>query len=139
MYASKYIFLSSSAFTSDIYVNNQPFDFINNILCPLNLQPCKWEVALTEICWNPIKKEFSEDLYVMSDIVERSIQVGELFPEILRILRKPTLFYQPYYVPVSQHYIDSIRIYVKTESGEKPIEESIQNLRCTLHFREKRN
>lgn len=138
MFTSKYIYLSSQSFKSDIYVNNCSFDFTNNILYPFKLELHNWEVALTEISWSPTNYQSETDLYVMSDIVDRSIQVGTFFPGILRIIRKPTIFSKLYYVPISREYINSIRIYVKLENNTKPETTITGNRRCTLHFRKRK-
>lgn len=137
MLTSKYVYLSSSSFVGSTHVTNQPFDFTSDILYPLSLDVNKWEVALTEISWPQRGKEFTDDLYIMSDIVNNTIQVGSYFPHILRIVNKPTVFVKPYYVPIVSSYISSIRIYVRLENSSSPPKEIMQNMRCTLHFREK--
>lgn len=131
---SEYIFLSSQAFISKVYPQNQPFDFISTVLNPLQLDSESWEVALTEIDWKQKDIKLNEDLYVMTDIVAGEIQVGTLFPQILRIITEPTIFTQPYYVKLSRGYIDSIRIYIRLGDNSEP-DYAISSLRCTLHFR----
>lgn len=139
MFRSKYIYLSSSSFTASTYVNNHSYDFTSSILFPLKLKVEEWEVALTEINWNQNEKQLIGDLYVMSDIVDNTIQVGNVFPQILRIVSTPTIFVRPYYVSIAREYIDSIRIYLKLENNTSPPRNSTQNMRCTLHFRKKEN
>lgn len=131
---SQYIYLSSQAFTTKVHPENTAFDFISLVSTPFQLDKDSWEVALTEIDWMQKDVKINEDLYVMSDIVSREIQVGVFFPEILRIVTQRRIFNQPYYVKISRGYIDSIRIYIRRADNSKP-DYDISSLRCTLHFR----
>lgn len=135
---SRYIFLNSTAFKTDMFPENQPTDFLSRIYNPLQLDVKNWEVALTEINWKPDSIKFPVDIYVMSDIAKRVTQVGQEFPELLRILDEPSVFIRPYYVDLSHDFIDSIRVYLRTEDNHIPVQSSLESVRCTLHFRRKR-
>lgn len=136
---SKYIYLDSFSFKNNMYIENRACDFLSNILQPDLLSKNLWEVALTEIDWLPSSFQFSEDVYIMTNIVRKNTQVGNFTPEILRILRQPTVFKRPYYMDLSCDYIDAIRIYIRKGDNTEPDNESLTSLRCTLHFRKKRS
>ncbi len=86
----------------------------------------------------------SRKVYAYTDIIEEQ-RVGDQMAPLLRIIeyngRNNELvmknFNNLHYVNVSKDFIDSIRIYLKTEIGEDlPL--TFGTTSCTLHFRERR-
>lgn len=134
---SQYVYLDSLSFKANMYVNNKACNFRNKVLRPLSINKDLWEVALTEIDWEPFDFVFTKDVYVMSDIVRRGTQVGEFFPEILRIIRRPTVFNHPYYTEISCDLIDTIRIYISGQNNIETDNNSLTSVRCVLHFKRK--
>lgn len=134
---SRYIYLDCFSFKHNMYSQNTPYEFISNIMHPLDINKNLWEVALCEIDWKPHNALSEEDLYVMSDIVARNTQVGLYYPEILRTVRAPTIFNQPYYMDISRDYIDTIKMYIRTATNEPPDKHLLTSVRCVLHFRKK--
>ena len=134
---SRYIYLSSDGFKKNFYPSNNSFDFINPLHRPIFANTERWEVALTEIFWEPADVKFSEDIYVMSDIIPPEVQVAESLVRLLRIIRKPIRIKNPYYLPISSDLIENIRIYLRTGGDRIPKEKDITKLRCTLHFKMK--
>lgn len=86
----------------------------------------------------------SRKVYAYTDIIEEQ-RVGDQMAPLLRIVEYNGQnnelvmknFNNLHYVKVSKDYIDSIRIYLKTEIGEDlPL--VFGTTSCTLHFRERR-
>jgi hypothetical protein len=86
----------------------------------------------------------SRKVYVYTDIIQEQ-RVGDQVAPILRITDYSGTqeglvikdFNQLHYIRPNKDYIDSIRIYLKTETGEDlPL--TFGTTSCTLHFREKR-
>lgn len=135
---SRYVYLDSDSFKHNLYRENTAFDFTSTIIQPFDFHNRDmWEVALTEIHFEPRNMPFSDDLYIMSDIVTRQTQVGRYYPEILRIVRSETVFNQPYYKNISRDHIDTIRIYIRKANNDVPDKGMLTSVRCVLHFQRK--
>ena len=120
-----YLFLSSDDCTS-IHPGNNAWDF--TVELNLHLQG-QWECALTEIDY----KGSPSELYVYSDLCADSFVTGKYLP-VLRIVKKPTNFKKPYFIPVGQEFLNRIRVYIRTAEGQIPSFQP-KRLRCTLRLR----
>lgn len=144
---SYYFYLDCYSFSRKYYPNNTFFDFTSKILDPISLDRNKYEMAILEIFWSSSKLSGENtlepstglpntELYVMTDIVTKEVQVGQSYLPLLRVVTEPTTFREPYYLPLSRDYIDTIRIYIRNPDGLAPDFE-VGGMRCTLKIRRK--
>ena len=109
-----YFFLSSKD-CLDSHPHNYAWDFTVDIKRYIPLKGM-WTCSLMDIDYDGEGK----DLYIFSDLCTPSYVTSNHLP-VLRVVNKPNpTFYQPYFIPVSHDYVDRIRIYIRTRTGEIP-------------------
>lgn len=130
-----YIFLSSNNGLS-YHPNNSPLDFTIELSKPLQLVG-KWECALIDFNCHTFSNNDLISFDLLCDICEFSI-IGIDTQLILRRVHmlgnEISNFAFPYYMPVTQSYVQRIRIYMNHESKQK-LSFINHPLLCTLHLR----
>ena len=128
-----YVYLSSDE-SKTYFPDNQPSKFTVKLPETLHLQG-KWQLALCEIQYPPIRKK-PEQLLVLTDLCQDSI-VGETRLPILRRFKYTKRGYSSfgvfYYATLKSLEVDQISIYLSTDTGEDASFTS-GTLKCTLHF-----
>jgi len=111
------------------FLNNTASNFKVKLNRPLLLKE-GWKVALVQY-----KSPISEDVYVCSDVCMSSI-VGEKQYSILRLIPSDQVSIPyPYYIPVSQNFIDCIQIYHLSAKTEESLQLNTRGVTyVTLHF-----
>ena len=72
-------------------------------------------------------------VYICSNICDSTI-VGQKQLNVLRYIANQEMNLTPYYVPVTQNFIDSIHIYMLNATTEQKLELGDGTTHITLHF-----
>lgn len=132
---SYYIHLSSDA-CLDVYNDNTGNAFKNRLSRPLSLTG-DWSVAVTELEIRPMTKGY---ICVCIDIVSPSHVGGNQLPLARRIYPHLTasnniyLYTRPYYIPLTNKFIEDIGVYLTDDAGVRTSFTS-EALRLTVHIR----
>ena len=122
-------FFLSSKDCLDSHPNNHAWDFTIDIKSYIPLKGI-WKCALMDIDYDGEKEE---DLYIFSDLCAPSYVTSSHLP-VLRVVNKPNPgFCYPYFIPVGRDFVDRIRIYIRTRTGNIP-SFTPKILRCTLYL-----
>ena len=120
-----YIILNSNH-SSEIFENTST-NFKVRLNRPLRLEE-GWKVALCQY-----NSTVPPHLYICSNICNSTI-VGQKQLNILRYINNKEKNLIPYYVAVTQHFIDSIHIYMLNATTEQKLEAYEGSTYVTLHF-----
>jgi hypothetical protein len=87
-----------------------------------------WKVALCQY-----KSTVPPHVYLCSNICNSTI-VGQNQLNVLRYIGNKEMNYTPYYIPIAQHFIDTIHIYMLNVSTDQKIRTDEGGTYITLHF-----
>ena len=87
-----------------------------------------WKVALCQY-----RSTVPPHVYICSNICDSTI-VGQKQLNVLRYIANQEMNLTPYYVPVTQNFIDSIHIYMINATTEQKLELGDGTTHITLHF-----
>lgn len=140
--SSFYLFVDSDSDVSKSYFpNNSPINFKVHLKEPLQLDHI-WKVALTDIRLKDSNKiVYTDDLYVLCDLVGESIVNGikqESFLRKVQCVRKGNwthVYDSPHYMNINKTQIFDIEFYI-LDNDFKPPSFLKKPVSLTVHFRQ---
>ena len=131
------VYYLSSTDCEDIHINNNGWDFTVDITPPISLPRGKGKFALISFNSRGVRNnQLARGLYVYTDAIsDTGSYVRGSHKSLLRIVEKTNIDFMcnPFYIPAARAYIDRIRVYIRTDTGQVPSMKPTF-VRCTLRL-----